>query len=402
MASTRTAGAGGDQVGGGVGRLLDDVLAVVEDQQRRPVADGGGQVGGRRRIGQGAHGRGLEPEGVADRGQDALAGRDAGQVDHPHRLLGRVGAGEPDLDGQTGLARATGADERDQAVGGQEVVDGPQLVLTTDAPGQGPRQVAGGEGATAAGRPAAAREGSWARMADSSRRSSGPGSMPSSVGQDLAGLLEGPQRLRLPLAAVEGHHELAPEPLPERVGLDQALERLGALGMASEGKVGLDGVLGHGQAQLAEAGPLAGGELVEGEVGQGVPSPQGEGLVQQRGGLRRGAGLEARPPFGHQPLHQQGVDVVGAQVEQVAGGPGDDGLARAGALDRPAQAGHVELQGVGRPLGQLVAVEAVDEAVGADHPARVEGEQGGEGPDPGPAQGHDDAVVVADLERAED
>ncbi len=62
----------------------------------------------------------------------------------------------------------------------------------------------------------------------------------------------------------------------------------------------------------------------------------------------------------------------------------------------------MQLQGVAGPLGLLVAVEAVDEPVGADHPTGLESEEGGQSPDPGPAQGHDDAVVVAHLEGAED
>ncbi len=293
--------AGGDQVGGGVGRLVDDVLAVVEDEQGSPFAEGGGQVGGRRGVGQGAHRRRLEAQRVADRREDTLAGGDARQVDHPHRFLRRVGPGEADFHSEAGLAGAAGADEGDEAVRRQQLVDGFQLDVAADAAGQRPGQVASREGR----RCGSVRPGQRRILGQDGRLQPaqlGAGLDPELVGQDRPGLLEGPQRLGLPLAAVQGHHELAPEPLSEGVGLDEGPQGLGTLGVAPEGQVGLDGVLGHGQPQLAQAGPLAGGELVEGEVGQRLAPPQAERLVEEGRGVGGRPGLEERPPFGDQAL----------------------------------------------------------------------------------------------------
>ena len=203
-----------------------------------------------------------------------------------------------------------------------------QLGVAPEARGEGTGQVAGGQGGRASGRgrwPGGAGEGLvLAQHGRLQPAQLGAGVDAQLVAQVAAGVLEGPQRLRLAPAAVEGDHQQAPQPLPQGVGGDQALQLLGALDVAAEVEVGLDAVLGGGQAQLLEAGPGAGGEVVEGEVGQGVAPPQGQGLVEEAGPVGGRTGGQRGPAVGDQALEPDGVDVVRRQVEEVPRGPGDD------------------------------------------------------------------------------
>ena len=51
-------------------------------------------------------------------------------------------------------------------------------------------------------------------------------------------LLVGLERLRLAAGAVEAEHQLAPQPLPQRVLVDQRLELADELGVSAAGEVG--------------------------------------------------------------------------------------------------------------------------------------------------------------------
>ena len=73
------------------------------------------------------------------------------------------------------------------------------------------------------------------------------------VEKAAAGLVDG-QRVGLPAGAVEGEHELATEPLAQRVLLDELLELGHELRVASELEVGVDPLLEGCQALLLEAG----------------------------------------------------------------------------------------------------------------------------------------------------
>ena len=78
-----------------------------------------------------------------------------------------------------------------------------------------------GAGADAAGK---VNDGSCARIADSNRRSSGPGSRPSSSTKQVATLLEDPKGIGLAPGAVQRQHQQPTKPLAQRMGGDELLE----------------------------------------------------------------------------------------------------------------------------------------------------------------------------------
>ena len=90
--------------------------------------------------------------------------------------------------------------------------------------------------------------------------------------------------------------------------------------MAAHGQIGLHPLLGGPKAQLLETRGLPLGEGLVGEVGQGRPPPQAQGLGE--GGTGRGAvaSLQRLSPLLHPRLEAQEVELLGGDLEDVAGG----------------------------------------------------------------------------------
>ena len=78
------------------------------------------------------------------------------------------------------------------------------------------------------------------------------------VAKQLADPLVGGERVRLPAAAVERHHQMTPQPLPERILPHQELELADELVVATAGEIGGDASLDRGEVLLFEAGRLGG------------------------------------------------------------------------------------------------------------------------------------------------
>jgi hypothetical protein len=100
----------------------------------------------------------------------------------------------------------------------------------------------------------------------------------------------GGQGVGLPSGPVQGGHELAPEPLPERVLLDQAAQLLDDLGVLAQGEVGLDPALQGREPQLLETRGLAARPVAVGELGAAHFPPRGLGLVGQVDGVVEAGG----------------------------------------------------------------------------------------------------------------
>ena len=101
--------------------------------------------------------------------------------------------------------------------------------------------------------------------------------------QRPAPFLVGLQRLGLPPGAVEGEHELSPEPFAERVLGDERLQFADELMVASELEVCFDPLLLSREAELVEPGDLRLGEIRVSKLGQCGASPQSERLSQLLG-----------------------------------------------------------------------------------------------------------------------
>ena len=74
------------------------------------------------------------------------------------------------------------------------------------------------------------------------------------------------ERLRLPAAAIERKHQLAAQPVAERVGGDERFQLPDKLGVAAEQELGVEPILEGDDAQLVEARGFVPGELLLVEV----------------------------------------------------------------------------------------------------------------------------------------
>ena len=88
------------------------------------------------------------------------------------------------------------------------------------------------------------------------------------------------ERLGLPAAAIERKHQLAAQPLAERVGGDERLQLADERGVAAERELGVDPLLEGDDAQLVEPGGLEPGELLLVEVCERRAVPERERLAQ--------------------------------------------------------------------------------------------------------------------------
>ena len=202
-------------LGGGV----DDVLTVVQHDEQLAIADHRRQPA-RDRSG---------PARAATAARTAAGSPTAASSTSTAPSSTSAGRPPGGLERQAGLAHAARSDQRQQAVLAGEPADlarprarGRSAVSAP--PGALSRVPAGGRSASD-GRRGPSSAGSCARIAASRRRSSGPGSRPSSSREDRPAVPVGAQGVGLPPGAVQRQHQQGTEPLPERMGRHQRLER---------------------------------------------------------------------------------------------------------------------------------------------------------------------------------
>ncbi|GAB3983102.1 hypothetical protein GCM10029978_088680 [Actinoallomurus acanthiterrae] len=134
-------------------------------------------------------------------------------------------------------------------------------------------------------------------------------------------------------------------------------------------------------------------------IGQGLPAPQPEGLVEQAGLGVRVAARRRPVRLLDQPGEPVRVDPLGVHAQQVSRRLGDDGHIRH-AGQRPADPQHVPLEGEPRARRRVVPPDPLGEFLRRHHPvgAQDQGDEQGTlfrrvDPDP--------AFAVDELERAE-
>ena len=91
--------------------------------------------------------------------------------------------------------------------------------------------------------------------------------------------LIGVERLGLAAAPVEGEHQLAAQPLAQRVLGDERLELAGQLGVPAGGEILLDALLDAGEPEILEPRDLGLGEPRVGEIGERRATPERERLA---------------------------------------------------------------------------------------------------------------------------
>ncbi len=152
--------------------------------------------------------------------------------------------------------------------------------------------------------------------------------------EDPAPGVEDGERVGLPAAAVEGGHQLGPQPLPHRVLGGQA----GQVGhqpvVPAEGQLGLVPVLQGREVQLLQPRPFDVGEVL-GDIGEGRAAHQVQRAAQFAGGLGPAAAGQCRAagPGGALELGEVEPGPVGPQ--QVAARAADQLDVRAEPLAQP-------------------------------------------------------------------
>jgi hypothetical protein len=204
-------------------------------------------------------------------------------------------------------------------------------------------------------------------------------------------------RVRLPLAAVEGQHELAVERLPHRVQRDQPLQRADQLGVPPELQLGVEPPLGGDQPKLLEPGHLRLGERQVPYVGEGIAAPEGERLSEVVGRRRPGAGPARPAARPDQAVEPAGVDGVGRHVQAVAAPMGTQ---QAVAAQRLAQPADVRVHGGDRATPGIVGEQRIDDLLGGDRLPAAQQEERQQGLRAGTAD-LDHAVAPAHLDRSE-
>jgi hypothetical protein len=103
------------------------------------------------------------------------------------------------------------------------------------------------------------------------------------LGQRGTGRLVHLERLRLPAGSIERQAELRDHALAIRIGLDNRPKLTDQLGVPAKREVRVDANLQRQQAKLLEAGDLDGRPVVQGDIGQGRPTPEHERLLCKLG-----------------------------------------------------------------------------------------------------------------------
>ena len=218
------------------------------------------------------------------------------------------------------------------------------------------------------------------------------------IGQPDAQLLVGAQRIRLASARTQGAHQLAGEPLVQRMLRGERLQLGNQCGRVGELEIGLDAVEDGDQPQVVQARRVR-AERCAGRVGERGTAPERDRRGEQLAGLAVVAAAQCLRPLAGEPFEAVGVDRLRLGRQPVAGlRLHNDACVAEG----PPQPGDERLQRVGLVGGRLVAPDCVHQCAHADRPSGVEREPDQQGAQPATRDLHRPAGVVADLERPED
>ena len=195
------------------------------------------------------------------------------------------------------------------------------------------------------------------------------------AGEQFADPLVGGERVGLPAAAVQRQHELAVQPLPQRMPGGQLLQLGDERVVPAERQVGVDPGLQNGEPQFLQPGGLGPGEGVVGQVGQHRAAPQIQRLAQRLGGFGVPASFQLSPSRGEAVLEQRRVQVLMVHVQHITAVPGQKDVSRGTPgpvrLQRLAQVEHIGLQGRDPPLRWVPAPDILGQPVHRHDPVRL-------------------------------
>ncbi len=217
---------------------------------------------------------------------------------------------------------------------------------------------------------------------------------PQLLGQHPPSLPEGLQRLRLAAVAIQGQHQLPPEPLPEWMLLQHLADPADHLGVPAQRQRRLELLLQRVDPQRLQPGGLRADPRAIRQALQRPPTPQRQRAGDQLCGL---AGV-TRPPGaaspGQQLLEPQGVHGGSRQRVHVRGG--NDRLGS----KRGAEPRNVVLHGITRRRRDLRPPQGVDQHLDRHHTTTPQGQQRQQRAPPG-AGDLRGATSNEDLERSQ-
>ncbi len=195
------------------------------------------------------------------------------------------------------------------------------------------------------------------------------------LAQPSAQRAERSQCVALATCPIQRQHQVRRQSLSQRMLADQALELTDQLACPARPQIGIDAVLDRCHPQLVQPSDLGLGERLERELLQGATTPQRQRLTEHQRRRRR-IGVEQRPALPSQRLEPDRIDVLGNDVQDVTGRPGDQhrAVAALGAigLERRAQARDVDPQRVLAILPRVAGPQFVDQLIGRHDPVGVD------------------------------
>ena len=230
----------------------------------------------------------------------------------------------------------------------------------------------------------------------------GPGLDAQLVDQQPAGPLVGLQGVALTARAVQGHHELTPQTLTERLIAQERLDLAHQFGGSAVGQIRVHPVLHQRQTQLLQAAGLRHAPLDVAELPERLTPPQAQRLARRVDDGRIVPPLEliGAPPG--QLLEPCGVELRGIEPQFVASTNRGDQCARLATrttrLEGSAQPRHVGVHGPLRGARWPVTPHRVDERVDRNRGVHPSQQQREDETFLGPPNG-DGPVAVEDLER---
>ena len=217
------------------------------------------------------------------------------------------------------------------------------------------------------------------------------------VAQHPARVGEGAKRLGLPPSAVQGEREPGVQSFAQRMLGRQHLQLADHVVVASEGQVGVDARLEHGQPLLVDGRCLGQGCAVVHQLEQRRTAPQRQRVGQCATGGDGPPGCQLDVSGGCQFLETPEVDGVGRQIEAVPGVVEHE----VDAVERAAQPGDVALQGSGGRRRRMVGPDRLDQRVSAHRTAACRDQRREHEAGLATADVDRIPVVVGDLERPE-
>ena len=314
-----------------------------------------------------------------DRGQrgagDVTISIERREVHEPHAML--TGVEDPSRNPQCDarLTHAAGPGQRDEPVPRDEIGHAFDVGVTADQAGQLRRKVVRPGALGDRRRRLRRRELQFMllgqdRPLDSPQRRARLEAQ--LLHQRVARRAKGLERVSLTAGAIQREHQLAAQPLAERMSRDEVLQLGHQPNVPPERQVSVDSQLNRLEPELLEPGHLRLGERLIREVGKRRSPPERHRLIESSPGRARIRSSHRVRRAGQQRLEPSAVQLSLADPQHISRRLSHERLT----FDRLAQSRHVHLDHVGRARGRGVAPHRLDQLVSRHHFVAVQQQHG--------------------------